>query len=79
MSSAFVAAPVAAFLAVLVVCVRLHDASARTLVPFSAAIVAILALIWVPYTELWVGLVMTALLVGELVLTRDTGGCRRRS
>jgi low temperature requirement protein LtrA len=71
-SSAFVAAPVAAFLAASwFVCIRLHDASARTLVPFTAAIVATLVLIWVPYTELWVGLVMTTLLAVELVLTRD--------
>jgi hypothetical protein len=53
------------------VCIRLHDASARTIIPFSVAIAAILALIWVPYTELWVGLVMTALLTVELFLTRD--------
>ena len=73
-SSAFVAGPVAAFLAAWwFVCVRLHDASARTVVPFTAAIVAVLALIWVPYTELWVGFVMTALLVVELVLTREVG------
>jgi low temperature requirement protein LtrA len=71
-SSAFVAAPMAAFLvASWFVGIRLHDASARTVVPFSAAIVAILALIWVPYTELWVGLVMAALLAIELYLTRD--------
>ena len=71
-SSAFVSAPVAAFLAALwFVGIRLHDASARTVVPFSVAIVAVLALIWVPYTELWVGFVMVALLVVELVLTRD--------
>ena len=71
-SSAFVAAPVAAFLAASwFVCIRLHDASARTVVPFTAAIVAILALIWVPYTELWVGVVMSLLLVVELILTRD--------
>ena len=73
-SSAFVAAPVAAFLAASwFVCIRLHDASARTLVPFTAAIAAIMVLIWVPYTELWVGLVMTLLLTVELILTRDDG------
>ena len=71
-SSAFVAVPVAAFLAASwYVCIRLHDATARTIIPFSAAIVVILALIWVPYTELWVGLVMTTLLAVELYLTRD--------
>jgi low temperature requirement protein LtrA len=71
-SSAFVSVPVATFLAATwIACTRLHDASARTVVPFSAAIGASLALIWVPYTELWVGLVLSALLVGELILTRD--------
>jgi low temperature requirement protein LtrA len=71
-SSAFVTGPVAAFLAALwFIGVRLHDASARTVVPFSAAIVVILALTWVPYTELWVGGVLTTLLVIELVLTRE--------
>ena len=72
-SSAFVSAPVAGFLAALwFITVRLHDPSARTVVPFAAALVAILALTWLPYTELWVGLVMTALLAVELLLTRDT-------
>ncbi len=72
-SSAFVTVPVAAFLAVWwFVCVRLHDASARTVGPFVAAMIAVGALTWVPYTELWVGVVMTALLAIELVLARDT-------
>ncbi len=72
-SSAFVSVPVGAFLvASWFICVRLHDASARTMVPFAVAIVASLALIWVPYTELWVGFVMSALLAVELVLTRET-------
>jgi low temperature requirement protein LtrA len=71
-SSAFVSVPVAAFLAASwFICVRLHDASARTVVPFAVAAAASLALIWVPYTELWVGLVMVVLLAVELVLTRD--------
>jgi len=74
-SSAFVTGPVALFLAAWwCISVRLHDRSARTLVPFSAAIVAILVLTWVPYTELWVGFVMTTLLVVELFLTRETVG-----
>ncbi|MGI9084342.1 MAG: hypothetical protein ACR2FE_03525 [Aeromicrobium sp.] len=55
----------------MVACVRLYDASARTVIPFSAAIVASLLLIWVPYTELWVGMVMAVLLAVELYLTRD--------
>ena len=72
-SSAFVSVPVGAFLAASwFICVRLHDASARTAAPFAVAIVASLALIWVPYTELWVGFVMSALLAVELVLTRET-------
>jgi len=71
-SSAFVSVPVGAFLAASwFICVRLHDASARTAAPFAVAIVASLALIWVPYTELWVGFVMSALLAVELVLTRE--------
>ena len=71
-SSAFVSVPVAAFLAASwFICVRLHDASARTAAPFAVAIVACVALIWVPYTELWVGVVMSVLLAVELVLTRE--------
>ena len=71
-SSAFVSVPVGLFIAASwFICVRLHDASARTAVPFAAAIVASVALIWVPYTELWVGVVMSALLAVELALTRD--------
>ncbi len=71
-SSAFVTVPVAAFIAALwVICVRLHDASTRTRVPFAAAIVASLALTWVPYSELWVGVVLAALLVAELRVSRD--------
>jgi low temperature requirement protein LtrA len=72
-SSGFVAAPVAVFLAVWwSVCVRPHDASIRTVGPLAGAIAAVCALAWVPYTELWVGLVMTVLLTVELYLTRET-------
>lgn len=72
-SSAFVTVPVAAFLAVWwLVCVRLHDASARTVAPFAATIVVVGALTWVPYTELWVGVVMTSLLAIELMLARNS-------
>jgi low temperature requirement protein LtrA len=72
-SSAFVAVPVASFLAASwFVGIRLHDATARTVGPFAAAILASLALIWVPYTELWVGFVMSVLLAVELVLSRET-------
>ena len=74
-SSAFVSVPVGAFLAASwFICVRLHETSVRTAAPFAAAIVASVALIWVPYTELWVGFVMSALLTVELVLTRDASG-----
>ena len=71
-SSAFVSVPVGAFLAASwFICVRLHDTSVRTAAPFAVAIVASVALIWVPYTELWVGVVMAAVLAIELALTRD--------
>ena len=71
-SSAFVSVPVAVFLtAWWFVCVRPHDASARVLAPLAVALVGVLALTWAPYTELWVGLAMTALLAIELYLTRD--------
>jgi hypothetical protein len=71
-SSAFVAVPVAVFLVVWWwVCVRVHDASIRTVGPVVIAIVAVLALAWAPNTELWVGLVMVVLLVVELVITRE--------
>lgn len=71
-SSAFVTGPVAAALAALwIVNVRLHDSSIRTAGPFGAAIVVILAVTFVPVSELWVGLVCVALLVSELWLTSD--------
>jgi low temperature requirement protein LtrA len=69
-SSAFVTVPVAAALAALwVVSVRLHDASVRTAGPFALAIVAAVALTFVPMSELWVGLACVALLAVELRLT----------
>ncbi|KAA1380787.1 low temperature requirement protein A [Aeromicrobium fastidiosum] len=69
-SSAFVTGPVAAALAALwLVNVRLHDASARTAVPFGAAIVAAVAVTFVPVSELWVGLICVALLAVEVWLT----------
>lgn len=71
-SSAFVTGPVATALAALwMVNVRLHDASARTAVPFGAAIVATVAVTFVPTSELWVGLICVALLAVELRLTTD--------
>lgn len=71
-SSAFVTGPVAAALAALwVVNVRLHDPSIRTAGPFASAIVACLAVTFVPVSELWVGLICVALLSSELWLTSD--------
>jgi len=69
-SSAFVTGPVAAALAALwVVNVRLHDSSIRTAGPFAVAILATLAVTFVPLSELWVGLVCVALLAVEIRLT----------
>jgi low temperature requirement protein LtrA len=71
-SSAFVTGPVAAALAALwVVNVRLHDATIRTAGPFGLAIVACGAVTFVPFSELWVGLICVALLAVELRLTAD--------
>jgi low temperature requirement protein LtrA len=74
-SSAFVTGPVAAALAALwVVNVRLHDSSIRTAGPFAAAIVACVAVTFVPVSELWVGLVCVALLAVEIRLTTSRPG-----
>ncbi|MET1036937.1 MAG: low temperature requirement protein A, partial [Aeromicrobium sp.] len=71
-SSAFVTGPVAGFLAVLwLVSIRLHDASIRTAGPFAVAIAAVLAVTFVPFSELWAGLICVALLAVELWLTSD--------
>jgi low temperature requirement protein LtrA len=71
-SSAFVTGPVAAALAALwVVSIRLHDPSARTAVPFGAAILAAGAVTFVPLSEVWVGLICAALLAVELRLTSE--------
>ncbi|GAA3518531.1 low temperature requirement protein A [Aeromicrobium panaciterrae] len=68
-SSAFVTGPVAVFLAVLwLVCLRLHDSSVRTAAVFASAIVALVAVTFVPYSELWAGIIMVLLLVAELRL-----------
>lgn len=68
-SSAFVTVPVAAFLAALwLISIRLHDASLRTAGPFGIAILATVAVTFVPTSELWVGLICVALLVVELRL-----------
>ncbi|KAA1396111.1 low temperature requirement protein A [Aeromicrobium ginsengisoli] len=71
-SSAFVTGPGAAFFAALwLVTIRLHDPSIRTAGPFAAAIVAMIAVTFVPYSELWAGLIGVALLVTEIWLTTD--------
>ncbi|MGK2877640.1 MAG: low temperature requirement protein A [Solirubrobacterales bacterium] len=68
-SSAFVTGPGAAFLAALwVVSIRLHDSSVRTAGPFALAIVALVAVTFVPDSELWAGLIAVALLAGEVRL-----------
>lgn len=71
-SSAFVTGPVAAALAALwVVNVRLHDSSIRTAGPFGIAILASVAVTFVPVSELWVGLICVALLAVELRLVSE--------
>ncbi len=71
-SSAFVTGPVATFLAALwLVSIRLHDSSIRTASLFTVAVVAVVAMTYVPYSELWVGLIVAALLVSLLRLGAD--------
>ena len=72
-SSAFVTGPVAAaFAALWVVNVRLHDPTIRTAGPFGLAILACVGVTFVPFSELWVGLISVALLAVELRLTAET-------
>lgn len=69
-SSAFVTGPVAGFLAALwLVSIRLHDASLRTAGPFAVAVAAVIAVTFLPKSELWAGMICVALLVVELRLT----------
>ena len=69
-SSAFVTGPGAAFLAALwIINVRLHDPSMRTALPFAAGVVAMIAVTFVPYSELWAGLIGVAVLVTEIRFT----------
>jgi low temperature requirement protein LtrA len=69
-SSAFVTGPGAAFLAALwIVCIRLHDSSIRTVLPYGLAVAALVAVTFVPYSELWAGLIGVALLATEVRLT----------
>lgn len=79
-SSAFVTGPVAAALAALwLVNVRLHDSTIRTAGPFAVAILATVAVTFVPMSELWVGLTCVALLAVEVRLTskdEETVGAR---
>lgn len=71
-SSAFVTGPVAAALAALwIVNVRLHDASIRTAGPFAIAVLASVAVTFVPISELWVGVICVALLAVELRLVAE--------
>jgi low temperature requirement protein LtrA len=72
LSSAFVTGPVAAFLAALwLVSIRMHDRSVRTVGPFALAVLLSVAATFVPYSELWVGIVCVALLAVELRLTAN--------
>jgi low temperature requirement protein LtrA len=78
-SSAFVTGPVAAALAALwIVNVRLHDATIRTAGPFGLAILASVAVTFVPFSELWVGLICVALLAVEVRLTTGAVACVHR-
>jgi low temperature requirement protein LtrA len=71
-SSAFVTGSGAAFLAALwIVSIRLHDSSLRTAGPFAAGTIAMIAVTFVPYSELWVGLIGLTVLVTEIRLTAD--------
>lgn len=69
-SAAFVTVPVAILLLALwVLSVRLHDPTWRTSVPFAAASLAVVAVTFVPWSELWTGLIVVVLLVVELRLS----------
>lgn len=65
--------PVAVLLASLwCIHIRHHDSTPRTLVPFTVAIVAVLAGTFTPVPELVAGLVCAALLASQLVVARTT-------
>lgn len=71
-SSAFVTGPIAAFLAALwLISMRLHDSSLRMALPFLVAIVALVAVTFLPKSELWAGLICVALLIVELQLAAE--------
>ncbi len=72
-SSVFVTGPVAALLAMLwAVSWRLHDASLRTAAFFAAAVLALGVVTFVPYSELWAGVIFVILLV-TLMPRQDVG------
>ncbi|MCW2829342.1 MAG: low temperature requirement protein [Aeromicrobium sp.] len=74
-SSAFVTGPVAALLSALwFVSIRLHDASIRTVGPFALAVVSLVAVTFVPRSELWAGLICVVLLTAELRLASAGDG-----
>ncbi|MGC0366301.1 low temperature requirement protein LtrA [Rhodococcus sp. 27YEA15] len=69
-TGAAVTVPVAVLLAAMwLIHIRPHDASARTLVPFSITVAVVLAATFTPVPELIAGLACTALLGVELYLT----------
>ncbi len=71
-SGAFVTGPVATFLAALwVVSIRLHDSSRRTASLFGVAVAAVVGVTFVPYSELWAGLIVAALLVALISIGED--------
>lgn len=66
-SSAFVTGPAAVFLMALwAVHLRLHDSSVRTWGPLVLVLAGLVAVTFVPYSELWAGVLCCALLVLEL-------------
>lgn len=70
-SSAFVTGPAAVFLlAQWAVHLRLHDSSVRTWGPLAAAVLALVGVTFVPWSELWAGLICCTLLVVVLRLAR---------
>jgi low temperature requirement protein LtrA len=74
-SSLLVTVPVAVFLTTLwAVCVRIHDSSARTWLPFVLTVVAVIASSWTPRPELAAGVLCALLLSVELRLTLSSEG-----
>ncbi|KRF13784.1 low temperature requirement protein A [Nocardioides sp. Soil797] len=70
-TSAAVTIPTIMFLVALwAVHIRLHDSSVQTWGPFAAVIVALAGITFVPYSELWAGLICCVLLAVELGLAR---------